>query len=89
LTEIPVRLRDKGSWRHVDGGLNLTKKRLGDFLYSLLSHGVHIGGWYVFDRRYRFTHVSAAIYLTKEMEQEVMNDCPWLILVDPPVISLN
>lgn len=88
---IPFRLRNDplARWRHVDGGLSLTKKRLGEFTESMLRNGGHIGDWWAFNPAYKGSSVYVSMYLTPEIEAKVVEDCPWLKVIDPPKVTLN
>lgn len=83
-------LLQHGQWFHVNGGLNLTKKRLGEFTHAILSVGGNFGdGWFVMNTNYNRSFVGVAVHLTPDMKRQVEETLPWLVLIDPPKVHLN
>lgn len=76
-------------YKHVDGGLSLTKKRLGEFFYSCGRHNIEVFKPWYFANYHGSSVFVALAFKTEEQIKVLLKDCPWLILIDPPKVDLN
>ena len=89
MSEFTVKHKG-GKWWHVDGGLNLTKKRLGEFMYAALSDPeIHLGNFWAFNPAYSRSSVFVTLLCTDEAKIRLQTVCPWLKIIPPPEIHLN
>lgn len=74
-------------WKHVDGGLNISKTSMGRFVNHCLTNNIEIGSFWPFAPQYKNSVVYATILIKEEQieELEKVTKCK---VISPPKVRL-
>ena len=75
-------------WKHVDGGLNISKTSMGRFVNYCLTNNIEIGSFFPLSPSYNTSSVYASV-LMKEEQVEEMEKVTKVKVINPPRVILN